>query len=901
MTRPSARPDGGAGLVARGAAVVYRLLLVSYPRAFRVAHGEDAASLFGEACQDDWSHGRVRALARRVIAAFTTVPVGGVAERRAQRRATHAGASEPAFRFSAPGLLGDLRYAIRSIRRRPMLSATIAGTLAIGIGTNTAAFSVIDATLLRPTPYVDAGRVVLLEAAPASGKAHDPKVAWARTWVAASRSIARVEARRWRSALITGAGSATRKRIIEATSGYLPAIGARPIAGRLLVPADSLSGAPPVAVIASTFWRSQFGQRPDVVGTTIGLDGIAHQIVGVASEIESDIPGLRFSLATALADAAEVPVDAVAWLRPGVSLEAARADVGAMAPLVDGAAAVRPRLSLPDDGFWRITVFRTIELGLIAASLLLIAIAGVNVVNLLLAAGETRLGELAVRRAFGASPGRVIRLLLIETAVLTLAGAAIGLGIAWTIVRALAALDAGAQLQTQLERIRLDPVVIGYTVAIALVTTIAVGLMPALRGARVPSASIREGGTRSVSRLRRAGSTLVAVETALSALLLVAAGVVGHAFLSMHFADRGFDADRVLGVRIALPADKYATPASRAAFLDALVDDVSRRPDVEQAGIGYGAKAPADFVVMGQWSVAGSSAAPIQITAAASFVRPGYFALMGIPLLQGTDFTTADAAESTAPVQPAIVSRSLVRRFWGDGNAVGAVFEIASAPRAKRYRVIGVSGDVSVWGLLSPTCRDCDMQVYAPLPDVRQYTDVLLRVRPGVPLPATALALRTAVARLDPDVPSDDGLETAEEALSRFIRVPRFTAALFSVFAGLAVLLVAVGLAAVVSHSVVQRTREMGIRMALGAAPGGVRRLVIVQGLRPTLVGLAAGLVLALLTTRFLGALLYGMSPTDPITLVGAPLVLIAIALAALVVPAVRATRVDPLQALRTD
>lgn len=905
MKRESVNPGGrDSRMVARGAAALYRVLLVSYPRAFRAAHGEDAALLFGEACEDDWSHGRVRALARRVIAALATVPLGGAAERRAQRPAARAGASAAPLRFGAPALLGDFRYAIRSMRRRPVLSATIAGTLAIGIGTNTAAFSVIDATLLRPTPYVDARRVVLIKitwSAPGPGEATDPKLAWARRWVAASRSIERVEARRWRSAVITGAGSATRRRILEATSGYLPAIGARPLAGRLLVPADSLSGAPPVAVIAATFWRSQLGQRPDVVGATIALDGVAHQIVGVASDIESDIPGLTFSLATALADTADNPVLTVAWLRPAVSLEAAQADVDSMPPLVEGAIAVRPRLSPPDDGFWSITEFRTIELGLIAAALLLIAIAGVNVVNLLLAAGEARLAELAVRRALGASPWRVIRLLLIETVLLTFTGAAIGLGIAWTIIRALAALDAGAQLQTQLERIRLDPVVIGYTVGIALLTAIAVGFVPALRGARVPAASLRDGGTRSVSRLRRAGSTLVAVETALSALLLVAAGVVGHAFLSMHFADRGFDADRVLGVRIALPADKYATPARRAAFLDALVDDVSRRPDVERAGIGYGAAAPFDFVVMGQWSVPGSSAAPTEIAAAASFVRPGYFALMGIPLLQGADFTTGDATQSTAPVQPAIVSRSLARRFWGDGNAVGAAFEIASAPRVKRYRVIGVSGDVSVWGLLSPTCRDCDMQVYTPLPDARRYTDVLLRVRPGTPLPAAVLALRAAVARLDPDVPSDDGLETAEEGLSRFIRVPRFTAALFSAFAGLAVLLVAVGLSAVVSHSVAQRTREMGIRMALGATPAGVRRLVIVQGLRPALVGLAAGLVLALLTTRFLRALLYGMSPTDPITLVGAPLVLIAIALGALVVPAARATRVDPLQALRTD
>jgi len=394
---------------------------------------------------------------------------------------------------------------------------------------------------------------------------------------------------------------------------------------------------------------------------------------------------------------------------------------------------------------------------------------------------------------------------------------------------------------------------------------------------------------------------LVAVETALLALLLVAAGLVGRAFLSMHFAERGFDADRVLGVRLVLPAERYATADSRNAFLNALVDDLSRQPGIERAGTGYGAAAPFDFVATGQWSVIGSATAPTELTATASFVTPGYFAVMGIPLLHGTDFTAADVAQSRALVQPAIISRSLARRFWSDGSAVGASFIVSSPRGPKRYRVIGVSGDVSVWGLLSPTCHDCDIQLYTPMPDARQYTDVLVRLRPGTPVATAALALRVAVARLDPDVPSDDGLETAEDALSRFIRVPRFTAVLFSAFAGLAILLVAVGLSAVVSHSVAQRTREMGIRIALGAAPNGVLRLVIAQGLRPTLVGLVFGLGVGLLTMRFLRALLYGLSPADPITWIGAPFLLIIVAVIALVVPAIRATRVDPLQVLRTD
>jgi putative ABC transport system permease protein len=899
---PVRRASRRSRVVERAAVRFYRVLLVWYPRAFRVAHGAEAAALFGQACRDNWSQGSLGRLGRRVLSALATVPREGWAERRVRGRGGQPNDVGPVSILGGPGSWTDLKYACRSISRRPALSATIVGTLAVGMGTNTAVFSVIDATVLRPLPYVDARHAMVLEAVQASGGAEDPnpKATWVDTWAAqASRVIERVEARTSRLAVLTGSGAATRRRLMAVTAGYLPSIGARPFLGRLLTPADSRPGAPPVTVITRELWRSQFGQRPDILGATIAIDGIVHQIVGVASAIESDIPGLTFSLAVALPGGSREPVRAVAWLRQGVSPEAAQGEVGALAPVVEQGTDVRARLVRPDTSLWDITIVKATELGMTAAALLLLVIAGVNVVNLLLAAGEARLPELAVRRALGASPRRLIRLLLLETAVLTLSGAAIGLGLAWAIVRSLTALGAGVQLQTQLERIRLDPVVIGYTVGIAVLMTIAVGALPALRGARTPSAALKESGTRSVIRLRRAASVLVAVETGLSAVLLVAAGVVGRSFLAMQFAQRGFDSDHVMSVNLELPSDRYATPTSRAAFFNALLEDVSRLPGVDRAGIGYGATTPPNFVLIGKWSVAGSTTGSAALTSAVSFVTPGYFALMGIPFLQGADFTTADLAAANASLQPAIVSRSLARRFWGDANAIGAIVEVATPPRVRRYRVIGVSGDVSMWGLMLRHCRNCDPQLYAPLPDTRHSTDVLVHVRPGAPFPVAEL--RAAIARLDPDVPSDDDLQTAEESLSDFIQLPRFTSALFAAFGGLAILLVAVGLSAVVAHAVAQRTREMGIRMALGATRGGVRRLVIAQGLRPAFVGLVIGLGAALVVTRYLRAVLYGMSPTDPITFVGAPLILMAIALTALSVPALRATRVDPVQALRAD
>jgi hypothetical protein len=322
-------------------------------------------------------------------------------------------------------------------------------------------------------------------------------------------------------------------------------------------------------------------------------------------------------------------------------------------------------------------------------------------------------------------------------------------------------------------------------------------------------------------------------------------------------------------------------------------------PGVERAGIGYGATPPFDFVASGELTVAGSGDASTRMTPTISFVSPGYFTLMGIPLLQGRDFTSAEARVAAADIQPVVVTRSFAGRFWSSASAVGARFAIADRRRTTQYQVVGVAGDVSVWSLLSRDCRNCDPQLYVPLPEQRQFTDVLLRIRPGAPMPMSAL--QQAVARLDPDVPSDDSLQTAEASLADFIRQPRFIAVLLSTFALLAIVLVAVGLSAVVSHAVARRTREMGIRMALGASLASVRRLVIAQGLRPAVIGLAAGLGAAAVLTRFMRFVLYGLSPLDPLTLVAAPMLLMAIAIIALLIPAIRATRVDPVQTLRAE
>jgi hypothetical protein len=272
-----------------------------------------------------------------------------------------------------------------------------------------------------------------------------------------------------------------------------------------------------------------------------------------------------------------------------------------------------------------------------------------------------------------------------------------------------------------------------------------------------------------------------------------------------------------------------------------------------------------------------------------------------VPLLQGRDFLPADLAapRATDTLTPVVVSRSFAGRFLPNGEAIGRTFESTDRRGVRRFQIIGIAGDVSQWGLMMPSCANCDPFIYEPLPDQRAYTEVLLRLRPGV-APPTA-ALQAAVATVDPDVPSDDELGTSEASLEDFISTPRFTASLFAAFAALAIALVAIGLSTVVSRSVKERTREMGIRLALGATPRSVRGLIVREGLRPALLGLGLGVVTALGVTRTIRSLLYGTSPADPVTLVLAPALLLTIVLAALIVPALRATRVDPARTLREE
>lgn len=786
-----------------------------------------------------------------------------------------------------------------------MLAAGVIVTLALGIGSNTAMFSVVNATLLQPLPYRDADRVVYVRSRAADGsRSSDPTTEDLHRWATLLTSVERLEARAWKSVLLTGDEGAARVRLLEVSAGYLDAVGARLIAGRGPQPQDTRSGTTPVVVLSERLWRSRYGARADIIGRTIGIDSTARVVVGVVTDVLSDTPGLRFSLfgplPTTGVDARATSALGVAWLRSGVMIEAAGDELKSVSGSIDERGRrVFATLERPRNVFWEADQLRDPQLTLMASVCLLLLIACVNVATLLLGAGHYRAQELAVRAALGATRFRVARLLLVETLVLALAGGALGLLIASYAVHVFASLDPGVQLQTRLEAIRLDGFVVSYALTIALLTAVACGIVPALRGAAAAPRSNLFASGRTASRHSRWPHAFIASEVAVSIVLLVAGGLVGRAFLQMRLADPGFAADRILGVRLALPEDHYPTPERQAAFFDELVSRATRLPGVTAAGLGYGAMPPSDFVASGVLETSDGRERMADVGISVSYVGPGHFELMSIPLLVGSGFTSQHLEQAGAAERPVVISESLRRRFWRDRNPVGEGFRLTDSRGTRGYRIIGIAGDASGWGLASPTCQACHWQMYLPLPGSRRYTEVLLRVADGAPPPASAL--QETIRDIDPNVPADDGLETAAASLHGFLAQERFRAVLFGVFAVLAVTLVAFGVLAVVFHAVKQRTREIGIRLALGASPSRVRREMLTQGLAPTLAGLATGTLLAAFLTRWLASFLHGVSPTDTVVFLGSATLLATVATAAILVPIVRAMRLNPADVLRAD
>jgi putative ABC transport system permease protein len=813
----------------------------------------------------------------------------------------------------------DFTQAIRSLRRRPTFSALAVATLGLGIGATSAIFSVVNGVLLRPLPYQRPEQLMLvhttLDGEP--GRELSPPEYWdlrERT-----RSLERIAAFSNGTLTLTGSGRPERFDAGYVSADALPLLGVAPAVGRTFAPEEDLPGRPPVVLLSDGLWHRRFGADPGIVGRTLLLDDRPTTVIGVMPpgfQLPAHFLGRGMEAWTLLqldpgADRSDRGwhwLSVIARTRPGVDAAAAGREVAQIMSTM-----YREYPNEYDEGFTGsltsaakhlVGDIRPILLVLCGAVGLLLLIAAANVASLFLARAEERHREIAVRAALGARTGRIVRQLLTESATLAIAGGAVGLVLAAYGVRVLVA--AAPPTLPRLDAIGINLPVLLFTLAVSVLTGLLFGVAPAWYVARPDlSRALTDGGRGGSAgagrqRFRRG---LVVTQIALALVLVVAAGLLIRSFERMRGVDPGFDPEGLLTARVELSPVRYQSNESIRAFFQRLVARAEAIPGVRSAAV---VKAlPMAEPEIGDWSFLREgrfSLPPKQEDWNLSYwqaVGPGYFETMRMPVLQGRGIEASDRAGTPGI---AVVNRTLARRAWPAEDAIGQRLLMGGGGVDSVWRtVVGIVGDVRHRGLDA----EPRPEIYLPHAQFPAGTGTPLRTlrvvlrTEGDPAALTA-PLRTALAELDPDIPLTD-MQTMEEALGVWAAERRLTMLLVAGFAALALALGAVGVYGVVAHLVTQRTREIGIRIALGAVPREILGLVLSQGVRLALLGIAAGLVGALAAGRLLTRMLFQVKPTDTATLVTTAAALAVVAVAASLLPAVRAVRTDPVDALRSE
>jgi putative ABC transport system permease protein len=814
-------------------------------------------------------------------------------------------------------LSSDLRYAFRLIRKTPGFSAVAILTLALGIGANTAIFSVVDAVLLRPLPFADGDRLVMLF--------HSyPKMDLDLASVSPpgfvdyrdhTRSFAGMAAHTgYRTpAALTGQGEPRRLRIEAASAGFFTTLGVTPALGRGFLPEDEQPGRGEVAVLSQGLWQQLFGSDPGVLDRPITLDGRAYTIVGVAPE------GFRYPNETdlwiPLGFKPEQLVDeergreyltVVARLAPGVSLPTARSEMAGVSRGIRDRA--RSRTTFLDSADWHVRVeplrdslvgdVRPALLVLLAAVGAVLLIACVNVANLLLARAAVRAREMALRTALGAGRGRMIRQLLVESVLLALLGGGLGVLLAAWGIQALVAARP-TQIPSDLP-ITLDLRVLAFTCLLSLLTGLLFGLLPALRTSRPNlQRELQHGGRGDAGGRGRLRGVLVVAEVALALVLLVGAGLLLQSFAHRLRVDTGFTTRGLLTFQLSLPAAEYADDARVAGFYRALGERLAALPGVQAVGAVStlplsGGMSTASYRFENQPLQPGDSGPH----GAPRIVTPDYFRTLGIPLRKGRLLTPQDGADA---VPVAVIDEAVARRYFPGRNPLGERLSFGfedggDGGDTPHWRtIVGVVGHVQE----QTPGEEGKSQVYLPHAQ-RSERDLWVALAAGNDPLSLAGPVRETVRSLDPKIPVDE-LRTMEERLSRAVAQPRLSALLLGLFAALAATLAAIGLYGVMAYAVAQRQREIGVRLALGARPGQVLRMVVGQGAGLTALGLLLGLAGALALSHLVTGLLFEIEPTDPATLFGVTLLLAGAALLASYLPARRAAKLDPQVALRGE
>lgn len=795
----------------------------------------------------------------------------------------------------------DVRFALRTFRRAPGFVAIAVLCLALGIGANAIIFSVVYGVLLRPLPFADPERLVTPSEVRSQG--YGGPVSWPTflAWKEQTPAFERM------AALTTGGvtlqfpdGTAEHLAATRGTADFFAVYGMPPLLGRTFASGDDQPGREPVAVLSETLWRRHFGANPAVLGRGVTLDGTPHTVVGVMPASFAPDMDLWLPLVPP-PDASARPrgfvLTLIARLAPGVSLEAADAQLKAVAARVGAAVSKEPRsarvipLAEGPTRAWRAPL--EVLLGAVAMVLL---IACTNVANLLLARAGARRQELAIRVALGAGRGRVIQQLLVESLLLALMGGALGTLLARWGLDALLAL--APDTLPRRESIALDATALLFLSAVSVASGLGFGLLPALQVSRldVRGGLSAAGGQGAGSSGRRLRGALVVAEIALSLVLLVGAGLLGRGFLNLLGTSPGLAADNLLTLHVGIPKERFfqddtLDPDLPRRLLEPILDEVRAVPGVSAVGMTsvlpiQRAWNNARYTVEGEPPPQPGDEPRAERRA----TSPGYFATMGIPLLQGRDFTAQDAD----PGQPGtvIINESLARRHFRDASPLGRRLALGTGVAT----IIGVVGDVRQAGLEREPLAEYHVPYGRPWGD----DSLVLVVRtPGNP-ESRLPAIREAVRRVDGTLPVYRAL-TMEQVIAKSLGLRRVVLCLLGGFALLALVLSACGLYGVISLLVTQRTRELGIRMALGARAGDVLRLVLGQGAVLTATGIILGLTGALGLTRVLESQLYGVTAWDPLTFVAVAALLAGVALGACWLPARRATRLDPMKAIRAE
>ena len=796
----------------------------------------------------------------------------------------------------------DVRFALRLLVNRPGFTAVGILTLALGIGASTSIFSVVEAVLLRPLPFPQPDRLVQVSIRGAEGETYPlpdtDVVAW-RERNEAFSSLAVYDS--GQGVALTGDGYAERIIVRNVTDRFFATLGVTPLLGRTFADGDDKPGAPKPIVLSAGFWQRHFHGDSRVIGRSILLDGVSHTVVGVMPSSfafrDADFDGWRVLTMQMPPRRGPFYTFGIARLKPDTTLERARANLAGVADSV--------KRRYPGPNLWSYSIVplqedmvgdvrRTLYLLLGAVGFLLL-IATANVANLLLARAGSRTREIAVRAAIGAGRARIVAQLVTESVVLGVLSGLAGLAIAFWGTRALLAIaPVGIP---RLGEVGLNGMVFAFAVGIAFLCGVLFGLAPALRVAGLPLVEgLKEGGRSGVSvSQRRMQRALVVCEIALALVLSVGAGLMIRSMAALTSVSPGFAPTELITFRLSLPERRYDTPQKITAMYDALRARLEADPAIRS--VGSSTSLPPDFDAMTDSFVAqGQQIPPNQGAPGASFVfaDENYFKTLGVPLLAGRFFDEHDLPGGPLVT---IVNETLARRYFPDGNAVGKRLKQGGAERPNNpwMEIVGVVGDIKYSGLDAPPAP-----AYYLADRQQPLTRRFVMVRTAADPRSALNSIRSAVSALDRDLPVSR-LYTFDQLMNESVAAPRFRTTLVTLFAMVGLVLAAVGIYGVMAYTVSERTRELSVRVALGATRREVLRMVMTEAAALAAAGVVLGIAGAVATTRLIAALLFGVTPTDPLTFASIAAMLMTIALAGSYVPARRATRVDPMAMLRSE